>query len=101
MLAVALYTGMTRLDNSSGQFTGSKNTRQVNTHAKAAMMVAVARHIDNVPESKIYYDKKRAEGKTHNQAIRALGRHLIRVIWSMLKNDRDYVAKEERLAKIA
>lgn len=99
--SLALYSGMTRLDNSSGKFIGSKNTRQVNTHAKAAMMVAVARHIDNVPESRVYYDKKRAEGKTHNQAIRALGRHLIRVIWSMLKNDRDYVAKEERLAKIA
>ena len=99
--SLALYSGMTRLDNSSGQYTGSKNTRQVNTHAKAAMMVAVARHIDNVPESRAYYDKKRAEGKTHNQAIRALGRHLIRVIWSMLKHDRDYVPKADRLAKIA
>jgi len=91
--SLALYTGMTRLDNSSGQSTGSKNTRQVNTHAKAAMMTAVARHIDNVPESKIYYDKKRAEGKTHNQAVRALGRHLIRVIWSMIQQQRDYKPK--------
>lgn len=99
--SLALYSGMTRLDNSSGQFAGSKNTRQVNTHAKATMMVAVARHIDNVPESRAYYDKKRAEGKTHNQAIRALGRHLIRVIWSMLKHDRDYVQKVDRLSKIA
>ena len=99
--SLALYSGMTRLDNSSGQFTGSKNTRQVNTHLKTAMMAAVARHIDNVPESKAYYDKKKAEGKTHNQAVRALGRHLIRVIWSMLKNDRDYVPKSERLPKIA
>jgi transposase len=99
--SLALYSGMTRLDNSSGQFTGSKNTRQVNTHARAALMVAVGRHIDNVPESKTYYDKKKAEGKTHNQAVRALGRHLIRVIWSMIKNDRDYVPKSERLSKIA
>jgi transposase len=91
--SLALYTGMTRLDNSSGKFTGSKNTRQVNTHAKVAMMAAVAVHINNVPESRTYYDKKRAEGKTHHQAVRALGRHLIRVIWSMLKHDRDYVPK--------
>jgi transposase len=99
--SLALYAGMTRLDNSSGQFTGSKNTRQVNTHARAAIMVAVARHIDNVPESRAYYDKKRAEGKTHNQAVRALGRHLIRVIWSMLKHNRNYVPKADRLSKIA
>jgi transposase len=91
--SLALYTGMTRLDNSSGKYVGTKNTRQVNTHARAAMMTAAARHIHNVPESKAYYDKKTAEGKTHNQAVRALGRHLIRVIWSMITHQRDYVSK--------
>ena len=91
--SLALYAGMTRLDNSSGNFIGTKNTRQVNTHAKAAMMTGAARHIDNTPESRIYYDKKRAEGKSHNQAVRAFGRHLIRVIWSMLKHERDYIHK--------
>ena len=91
--SLALYTGMTRLDNSSGKYVGTKNTRQVNTHARAAMMTAAARHIHNVPESKAYYDKKLAEGKTHNQAVRALGRHLIRVIWSMITHQRDYVSK--------
>ncbi|SDY81730.1 hypothetical protein SAMN05421755_105123, partial [Nitrosomonas sp. Nm33] len=40
--------------------------------------------------SRQYYDKKRAEGKKHNQAIRALGRHLVRVIWSMTKQGRKY-----------
>ena len=98
---LALYSGMTRLDNSSGNFVGTKNTRQVNTHAKAAMMTAVARHIDSVPESKIYYDRKRAEGKTHNQAVRALGRHLIRVIWSMIKQERDYIPKTWANSKTA
>ncbi|MDN5939684.1 MAG: hypothetical protein L0H83_13620 [Salinisphaera sp.] len=43
-----------------------------------------------VPESRGYYDRKRAQGKTHNQAVRALGRHLVRVIWQMLANERDY-----------
>ena len=91
--SLALYVGMTRLDNSSGNYVGTKNTRQVNTHARAAMMTAAGRHIDYTPESKIYYDKKRAEGKSHNQAVRAFGRHLIRVIWSMLRQERDYVHK--------
>lgn len=56
---------MATLDNSSGKKTGVKTPRQVNTRAKAAMMVAVARHIACVPESKTYYDKKRAEGKKY------------------------------------
>lgn len=58
------------------------------------MMVAVAHHIWEVPESRAYYEKKRAEGKRHNQAVRALGRHLVRVMWSMLKRGRDYELRE-------
>ena len=86
----SLYLGMAPLDNSSSTYKGTKPPKQVNTRARAAMMTGVARHMACVPESRAYYDKKRAEGKSHNQAIRALGRHLSRVIWSMLKHDRDY-----------
>ena len=87
---LAMYMGMSALDNSSGKKNGVKTPRHVNTRAKAAMMVAVARHIAYVPMSRAYYDKKRAEGKRHNQAIRALGRHLVRVIWAMVKQGRKY-----------
>jgi transposase len=87
---LAVYMGMTALDNSSGKKNGAKTPRQVNTRIKAAMMIAVARHIECVPVSRAYYDKKRAEGKGHNQAIRAMGRHLVRVIWSMVKQGRTY-----------
>lgn len=87
---LALYLGMAALDNSSGKRIAARTPRQVNTRAKAAMMAAVARHISCVPASRAYYERKRAQGKRHNQAIRALGRHLVRVIWSMMKNDRDY-----------
>lgn len=88
--SLAMYMGMTALDNSSGKKSGAKTPRHVNTRAKAAMMVAVARHMECVPLSRAYYDKKRAQGKGHNQAIRALGRHLVRVIWSMVKQGRKY-----------
>ena len=54
------------------------------------MMAAVAHHIRGVEESRRYYEKKRGEGKTHNQAVRALGRHMVRVIWSMVKRDEPY-----------
>lgn len=88
--SLALYTGMAALDNSSGKKTGARAARQINTRAKAAMMVAIARHLPHVPASRAYYDKKRVEGKKHNQAIRALGRQMIRVIWSLVKHARKY-----------
>ena len=51
-------------------------------------MAAVDHHRKRVPQSQRYYEKKRAEGKKHNQAIRALGRHLCRVIFKMLSQER-------------
>jgi len=54
------------------------------------MMTAVARHIGCVPRSQAYYARERTQGKTHNQAVRALCRHMVRVIWAMLRDGRDY-----------
>jgi transposase len=98
--SLALYVGMAHLDHSSGRLHGSKNPKQVNTRAKAAMMVGVDRHRKMVPESQRYYEKKRAQAKTHNQAIRALGRHLCRVLFSMLKHGRPYELRENSASKI-
>lgn len=88
--SLALYLGMSNLDNSSGKHKGSKAPKQVNERAKSAMMIAVDRHRKHAPQSQKYYDKKRTEGKKHNQAVRALGRHLCRAIFKMLKENRGY-----------
>lgn len=91
---LALYLGMATLDNSSGKYRGSKSPKHVNTRAKMAMMTGVDRHRKQVPESQRYYEKKRREGKTHNQSVRALGRHLCRIIFKMLKEERPYINRE-------
>ncbi|MDO8789142.1 MAG: IS110 family transposase [Sulfuritalea sp.] len=88
--SLALYVGMAPLNNSSGARSGSKPPRHVNVRAKAAMMIAAAQNAATVPNSRAFYDKKRSQGKTHNQSLRALGRVLVRIIWSMLKQGRDY-----------
>ena len=92
--SLELYVGMSPLDDSSGNSHGSKAPKQVNTRAKAAMMVAVDRHRKRVSKSQQYYDKKRAEGKKHNQAIRSLGRHLCRVMYQLLKEERTYEIRD-------
>lgn len=87
---LALYLGMAVLDNSSGTYQGSKRSKQVNLRAKMAMMNALDKHRKWVEQSGKYYQKKRNEGKKHNQALRSLGRHMVRVIFKMLTEDRDY-----------
>jgi hypothetical protein len=82
------------LDNSSGTRQGSKPPKPVNTRAKATMMIAVDRHLKQVPESQRCYVKKGQQGKSHNQALRALGRHLCRIIYKMLTTERPYEMRE-------
>jgi hypothetical protein len=42
------------------------------------------------PESRAYYERKIKEGKTHWQAMNALSRQLIKIIYYMLKNNEPY-----------
>ena len=94
--SLSLYLGMSTLENSSGKYQGTKAPKHVNTRAKAAMMIALDRHRKYVPESQRYYEKKRSEGKKHNQAVRALGRHLSRIIYKMLTEERQYQIRPEK-----
>ena len=87
--SLALYIGMTNLNNDSGKKTGTKRNFSTNRHAKMAMTTAIMKHTQHVEQSKKYLEKKISEGKKYQQAIRSIGRHLVRVIWSMIQNDRD------------
>lgn len=54
------------------------------------MITATMKHVMYTDESKKYLKKKISEGKKYQQAIRSIGRHLVRVIWKMIQNNRDY-----------
>lgn len=88
--SLAMYLGVAPLDNSSGKYRGSKVPKQINRRARDAMMIAAVHHVALVPKSKAYFEKKRAEGKTHQQAVRATARVLAKVLYAMLKQDVDY-----------
>lgn len=42
------------------------------------------------PDSRAFYDRKRTEGKRHHQALIALARRRINVLWAMLRDRRPY-----------
>lgn len=42
------------------------------------------------PESRRFYDRKRAEGKHHTQAVLALARRRVNVLWALLRDGRCY-----------
>jgi transposase len=88
--SLALYLGVANLDNSSGKSKGSKRNLATNKQAKMAMITATMKHAQHVEESKKYIEKKISEGKRYQQAIRSMARHLVRVIWSMIQQERAY-----------
>ncbi len=92
---LAVYCGVACVDDDSGKKKNSKAVYKANNICKATMIEIAGCTIRYNSESMTYYAKKRAEGKKHNHALRCLARQLIKVIFRMLKEDRDYIAKEE------
>ena len=44
------------------------------------------------PTSRAFYDRKRTEGKTHKQALLALARRRVNVLWAMIRDERCFHA---------
>jgi transposase len=92
---LAVYCGVACIDDDSGKSKKTKAVYKANSICKATMIEIAGCTIRYVPESKTYYEKKRAEGKDHNHALRCLARQLIKVIFKMLTENREYIYKEE------
>lgn len=92
---LAVYCGVACIDDDSGKKKRTKAVYKANKICKATMIEIAGCTIRYNSESMNYYDKKRAEGKEHNHALRCLARQLIKVIFKMLKEDRNYIVKEE------
>jgi hypothetical protein len=44
------------------------------------------------PNSRSFYDRKRREGKRHVQAVLALARRRVNVLWALIRDRRIYAA---------
>jgi transposase len=54
--------------------------------------------ITTCEESRRFYDRKRAEGKKHTQAVLALARRRVNVLWALIRDNRTYQATPPRQA---
>lgn len=53
------------------------------------------------PTSKAFYDRKRNEGKSHKQAILALARRRLDVLWALIRDQRHWTSEPPRLQTAA
>jgi len=97
---LAIYCGIACVNNDSGKVTKAKAVYKANKICKQTLIIMAGCSIRFNFQCSTYYLKKRAEGKSHNHTLRCLARQLIKVIYKMLTEDRDYIVRKA-LKKVA
>jgi len=93
---LACVAGLAPVPRDSGRISANLHRpRRFNRRLLRTCYLAALSSLKNSPASRTFYDRKRSEGKSHKQAIIALARRRINVIWVML---RDHVPYQEPAA---
>jgi len=88
---LAAVCGLAPVPRDSGRISGNlKRPRRYNRRLLRACYLAAHIAIRTDAASRTYYDRKRAEGKRHTQAVLALARRRINVLWAMLRDHSPY-----------
>jgi transposase len=84
---LAAYAGLVPAANDSGKRTGNdRRMRGGNKLLKRVFYQSAFASLRSAPESRAFYDRKRSEGKRHVQALIALARRRVNVLWAMLRD---------------
>ncbi|GHC00772.1 hypothetical protein GCM10010397_85280 [Streptomyces spinoverrucosus] len=95
---LASYAGLAPTTKSSGtSIHGEHAPRGGNRQLKRAMFLSAFAALHD-PTSRTYYDRCRALGKTHAQALLRLARQRINVLFAMLRDGTFYEPRTPRLA---
>jgi transposase len=85
---LAAYTGLVPAANDSGKQVGrARRIRGGNKTLKKVFYQSAFASLRGSPESRAFYDRKRAEGKKHTHALIALARRRVNVLWAMLRDE--------------
>jgi transposase len=84
---LAAYAGLVPAARDSGKRTGNdRRMRGGNKVLKRVFYQSAFASLRSAPEYRAFYDRKRAEGKRHTQALIALARRRVNVLWAMLRD---------------
>jgi transposase len=84
---LAAYAGLVPAARDSGKRVGKhRRMRGGNKVLKRVFYQSAFASLRSAPESRAFYDRKRAEGKRHTQALIALARRRVNVLWAMLRD---------------
>jgi transposase len=88
---LASFAGVAPVPRDSGRVSGNLHRPQrYHRGLQRVFYTSALISIRRNPESRRFYDRKRAEGKRHTQAVMALARRRASVLWALLRDGRCY-----------
>lgn len=85
---LAAYAGLVPAAHDSGKRVGNhRRMRGGNKVLKRVFYQSAFASLRSSPHSRAFYDRKRREGKKHTQALIALARRRVNVLWAMLRDE--------------
>ncbi|WP_458244312.1 IS110 family RNA-guided transposase [Streptomyces sp. MAI_2237] len=88
---LAGFGGVAPVPRDSGKISGNlRRPRRYNRRLQRVFYISALLSIRHCDESRRFYDRKRTEGKRHVQAVLALARRRVNVLWALLRDGRCY-----------
>ncbi|MFE7394975.1 IS110 family transposase [Streptomyces sp. NPDC057582] len=88
---LAGYGGVAPAPRDSGRISGNLHRpRRYHRGLLRVFYLSAMASLRSCPASRTYYDRKRAEGKGHKQALIALARRRVNVLWAMIRDGACY-----------
>jgi transposase len=88
---LAGFAGVAPAPRDSGKISGNLHRpRRYSRRLQRVFYTSALISIRCCEESRRFYDRKRAEGKRHTQAVLALARRRVNVLWALLRDGRCY-----------
>jgi transposase len=88
---LAGYAGLAPAPRDSGRISGNRHRpKRYNRDLNRVFYTSALISVRYSSESRTFYDRKRAEGKLHTQAVLALARRRVNVLWALIRDRRCY-----------
>lgn len=86
---LAAFAGLAPAPHDSGKKSGNLHRpRHYHRGLQRVFYMSALTSVRYDPNSRTFYDRKRAEGKRHTQAVIALARRRVNVLWALIRDRR-------------
>ena len=88
---LAAYAGLAPMPRDSGKRSGNLHRpRRYNRRLRHVFYMSALTTLKTDGPNRDYYQRKRAEGRKHQQALIALARRRVDVLWALLRDNRHF-----------